>query len=183
MSRSIRRHPVVVPARRPRRGSAPPMSRSIRRHPASARLRGDAGQVGGIEVLPFGLLLFVSVTLLFVNVWGVIDAKLAVTSAAREAARAYSESDDENRARLAATARATETLTAYGRGGSRASINPPVLSSSFGRCARVTMTVSYQVPAIAIPFLGGLGRSRTVTSSFTEVVDPYRDRLAGIARC
>ena len=92
------------------------MSAALRKHRASVRLRGDTGQVGGIEVLPFGFLLFVSVTLLFVNVWGVIDTKLAVTSAAREAARAYSESDDENSARLAATARATETLTAYGRG-------------------------------------------------------------------
>ena len=159
------------------------MSAAVRQEPASRRFRGDAGQVGGIEVLPFGFLLFVSVTLLFVNVWGVIDAKLAVTSAAREAARAYSESDSEGTARLAATARATETLAAYGRGGSRASINPPVLSSSFGRCARVTITVSYEVPAIALPFLGGLGSSQLVTSSFTEIVDPYRDRLAGVARC
>ena len=160
------------------------MSAALRKHRASVRLRGDTGQVGGIEVLPFGFLLFVSVTLLFVNVWGVIDTKLAVTSAAREAARAYSESDDENSARLAATARATETLTAYGRGGDRAVIEPPVLSRlKFERCARVTITVSYQVPAIAIPFLGGLGGSQTVTSSFTEVVDPYRDRLVGVAQC
>ena len=151
--------------------------------PPLPRLRGDAGQVGGMEVLPFGFLLFVSVTLLFVNVWGVIDAKLAVTSAAREGARAYSESDDEAAARATSVASAEQTLAAYGRGGDRAFIDPPVLSSSFGRCARVTITVSYEVPAIAIPFLGGLGSSQLVTSSFTEVVDPYRDRLVGDARC
>ena len=158
------------------------MSAAVRKEPASRRLRGDAGQVGGIEVLPFGFLLFVSVTLLLVNVWGVIDTKLAVTSAAREAARAYSESDDERSARLAAVARATETLTAYGRSVDRASIDVPVLPQ-LERCARVTVTVSYEVPGIVIPFLGGLGGSRTVTSSFTELVDPYRDRLAGVARC
>ncbi len=158
------------------------MSRAVRRQPASARLRGDAGQVGGFEVLPFGFLLFVSVTLLFVNVWGVIDAKLAVTSAAREAARAYSESDNENSARLAAVARAAETLDAYGRGGDRASVDVPVLRQ-FGRCTRVTVTVGYEVPGIVVPFLGGLGGPRTVESSFTEVVDPYRDRLEGDARC
>lgn len=150
--------------------------------PVRERLRGDSGQVGGIEVLPFGFLLFVSITLLLVNVWGVVDAKLAVTSAAREAARAYSESDDEPSARLAAETRASETLAAYGRGGARASVNVPILGD-FRRCARVTVTVSYEVPAIAIPFLGGLGSSQQVTSSFTELVDPYRDRLAGETRC
>ena len=112
-----------------------------------------------------------------------IDAKLAVTSAAREAARAYSESDDEASARASAGARAEETLVAYGRGGERASIGPPVVSPLFERCARVTITVSYEVPAITIPFLGGLGGSQLVRSSFTEVVDPYRDRLTGVARC
>ncbi len=158
------------------------MSAAVGRGPVSRRLRGDAGQVGGFEVLPFGFLLFVSVTLMFVNVWGVIDTKLAVTSAAREAARAYSESDNENSARLAAVARATETLTAYGRSGDRASIDVPVLPQ-FERCTRVTVTVSYEVPGIVVPFLGGIGGPRTVASSFTEVVDPYRDRIAGVARC
>ena len=158
------------------------MSAAVGAGPAARRLRGDSGQVGGFEVLPFGFLLFVSATLLFVNVWGVIDAKLAVTSAAREAARAYSESDNENSARLAASARAVETLDAYGRSGDRASIDIPVLSQ-FERCTRVTVTVGYEVPGIVVPFLGGLGGSRTVESSFTEVVDPYRDRLEGDARC
>ncbi|MDE0606730.1 MAG: hypothetical protein OXH78_06215 [Acidimicrobiaceae bacterium] len=158
------------------------MTAAFRGPPARGRLRGVSGQVGGIEVLPFGFLLFVSVSLLFVNVWGVVDAKLAVTSAAREAARAYSESDDEPSARFAASARASETLAAYGRGGSRAVVNVPILSD-FRRCARVTITVSYEVPAIAVPFIGGFGSSQQVTSSFTELVDPYRDRLAGETRC
>lgn len=149
---------------------------------ASRRLRGEGGQVGGFEVLPFGFLLFVGATLLFVNVWGVIDTKLAVTSAAREAVRAYSESDDADGARAAAVSRATETLDAYGRSGDRATINVPAVSR-LERCARVTVTVSYEVPGIVVPFLGGLGGPRTVASSFTEVVDPYRDRLAGEARC
>ena len=47
-----------------------------------------------MEVLPFGFLMFVSVTLLLANAWAVIDAKLAVSAAAREAVRAYVESDD-----------------------------------------------------------------------------------------
>ncbi len=146
------------------------------------RLHSDKGQVGGIEVLPFGFLLFVSVALVIVNVWGVVDTKLAVTSAAREAARSYSESDDEQSARTNAVKRAADTLTAYGRSGTSASIEV-LVSSRFERCARVTVRVSYEVPAIAVPFIGGLGRSRTVTSSFTELVDPYRDRLSGAAQC
>lgn len=150
--------------------------------PDSFRLRGDAGQVGGFEVLPFGFLLFVGVTLLFVNVWAIIDTKLAVTSAAREAVRAYSESDDADSARRAAVSGATETLNAYGRSGDKAVITVP-RSSQFKRCARVSVTVSYEVPGIVVPFIGGLAGSRTVESSFSEVVDPYRDRLAGAARC
>ena len=38
----------------------------------SARCRGDAGQVGGIEALPFGLLVFVVGTLLIANAWAVV---------------------------------------------------------------------------------------------------------------
>ena len=41
------------------------------------RCAGDAGQVGGIEALPFGLLIFVVGTLLIANAWAVIDAKFA----------------------------------------------------------------------------------------------------------
>ena len=51
--------------------------------------RDDRGVVGGVEAIPFGLLLFVAGTLLVANAWAVIDAKMAATSAAREAARTY----------------------------------------------------------------------------------------------
>lgn len=146
------------------------------------RLRCDSGQVAGIEVLPFGFLLFVCVTLLFVNVWGVIDAKLAVTSAAREAARAYSESANASEAQRAATTRARETLGAYGRDAQSASIDVVALQP-FGRCARSKITVHYQVPAIRLPFIGGLDGPQRVESSFTEVVDPFRNHLAGAAKC
>jgi hypothetical protein len=52
------------------------------------RLRDEGGAVGGLEVLPFGLLIFVVGILLVVNAWAVVDAKLAAEAAAREAARA-----------------------------------------------------------------------------------------------
>ena len=55
---------------------------------------GERGAIGGIEVLPIGFLLFVVGLLLVVNVWSVIDAKLAAGAAAREAARTAVESSD-----------------------------------------------------------------------------------------
>ena len=87
--------------------------RPLRRRGALARRR---GQVGGIEVLPFGLLTFVVGTLLVANAWGVVDAKLAVTSAAREAVRAYVEAPDQASTALAvADAAAREAVAGHGR--------------------------------------------------------------------
>ena len=144
---------------------------------------GDRGQIGGIEVLPFGFLVFVSITLLVVNAWGVIDAKLAVTSAAREAIRVYVETNGRIAAANAAKQRARETLNAYGRGGRRATVGDPVIEGSYRRCGRVTITVSYDLAAIAVPFIGGFGSSQSVSSTFTEVIDPFRSGLAGTSRC
>ena len=150
------------------------------------RRRGDRGQVGGMEVLPFGFLTFVSMTLVLANAWGVIDAKLAVTAAAREAARAYAEADNPDAGAAAARRRAAETLDAYGRGGGRAAIGQPSVDGQFRRCGRVTVTVAYDLPVVAVPFVGGLGRLQPVASSFTEVIDPFRSGVTGRgheARC
>ena len=64
----------------------------------------ERGAIAGIEALSFGMLLFVAGTLFIANIWAVIDAKLAVTSAAREATRAFVEADDGASARVYATA-------------------------------------------------------------------------------
>lgn len=151
--------------------------------PCHRRARGDRGQVGGIEVLPFGFLVFVGATLLFVNVWGIIDAKFAVTAAAREAARAFVEADTEAAAVQAARRRGTETLRAYGRDGERSSVGSPTLDEPFSRCARVTITVTYRLPALTIPFIGGLGSLAPVEATHTEIVDPFRSGLAGATTC
>lgn len=147
------------------------------------RCLGDSGQVGGIEVLPFGFLVFVSVVLLLANVWGVIDAKMAVSGAAREAARAFVEHDDLRSASEASARRAGEALAAYGRNDGRASIAAPELSHGFRRCGRVSITVSYEVPAISLPFIGGLGALSDVSSTHSELIDPFRDGIAGAAQC
>ena len=153
------------------------MSASIR------RCCGDAGQVGGIEVLPLGFLIFVAVPLLLVNTWGVIDAKLATTSASREAVRTFVEAPNLAEAVANAELRGAETLAAYGRDGERAVVETPVLADGYVRCGRVTLTVTYQVPALDIPFLGGFGDVITVESTSTELIDPFRDGLPGVAMC
>ncbi|NCG38727.1 MAG: hypothetical protein GWP48_14565 [Actinobacteria bacterium] len=147
------------------------------------RCRGDSGQVGGIEVLPFGFLIFVAGTLLLANVWGVIDAKLATTSAAREGARAFVEGDDVYAAAAEAEFRAQESLAAYGRNDERATISAPTLPHGFTRCGRVTITVTYDVPALFVPFIGGFGDLAPVRSTYTELIDPFRDGLPGPALC
>lgn len=145
--------------------------------------REDRGQIGGMEVLPFGFFIFISITLFLVNVWGVVDAKLAVTSASREAARAVAEAESIGEGQAEASRRAQEALAAYGRDGERATVEAPSFPEGFVRCGRVTVAVSYRVPALSIPFIGGFGGVTTVRSTATEIVDPFRDGLAGEAVC
>lgn len=147
------------------------------------RARGDRGQIGGIEVLPFGFLVFISASLLFANAWAVIDAKFAVSAAAREAVRAYVESDSDDEARARAVRRAREALDAYGRGGDGVSIREPVLEAPFGRCVRVSVSVASEVPMIQIPFLGGFGPSAEVAATHSAVIDPFRSGVEGSGSC
>ncbi|HEX7095132.1 MAG TPA: hypothetical protein VF183_04575 [Acidimicrobiales bacterium] len=139
--------------------------------------RDERGQVAGIEVLPFGFLVLVAGTLLVVNAWAVVDAKFAVMAAAREAARAYVETVDAAAAHELARRRALEALEAHGRGDpARVSVDVTT-PEGHGRCRPVVVRISYRVPALTVPFVGGFGRSLTATATHTELVDPYRDGL------
>jgi hypothetical protein len=82
-----------------------------------------------------------------------------------------------------ALSRGEETMIAYGRNGERASVGEPVLAEPFGRRARVSIIVTYEVPVIAIPFIGGFGSLEPVESTHSEIVDPFRDGLEGVASC
>ena len=155
------------------------------------RHRGDdRGQVGGVEVLPFGLLLFVVGTLLVANAWAVIDAKLAVDAAARQAARHFVEADvpaarDFGGAEAAARRAGYEALAAHGRE-ERSTVELTGLESpdgqvGFTRCARATFTASYDVPVLSLPWIGGFGSGLDVTSRHSELIDPYRDAVPGSA--
>ena len=144
-------------------------------------LRREAGQVGGVEALIFGVLVFVLGTFLVANAWAVLDAKLAATSAAREAARRYVEAPSAAGAGPAARVAAEEALAGHGRPLERAEVE--LLSGTFARCDRVTFEVRYRVPLVAVPLLGERGSGFTVAARHSEVVDPYRSGLAGTAVC
>lgn len=146
-----------------------------------ARCSGDHGQVGGIEALPFGLLIFVLGSLLITNAWAVVDAKFATDAAARQAARTFVEGIDEDAAFEAAVTAGRAAIDGHGRDPDRAEIEP-VGSFGLARCERATFEAVYEVPALSIPLIGGFGAAPfTVRSTHSEVVDPFRSGLDGEA--
>jgi hypothetical protein len=145
------------------------------------RCHGDAGQVGGIEALPFGLLIFVVGSLLIANAWAVVDAKFATDAAARQAVRTFVESDDAARAVDDARSAGLDAVEAHGRDRARAIVEP-VGEATLARCARVTFEAVYEVPALSLPFIGGYGRAPfRVRSTHSELVDPFRSGVPGEA--
>jgi len=145
------------------------------------RASGDAGQVGGFEALPFGVLIFVVGVLLITNAWTVIDVKIAATAAAREGARAYVEAAGADEAEGNAIAAARSELTARGRDVARSTVQ--VIAGAFERCRLVTLEVSYDVPTLTLPFVGGWGDGAHVRARHAEIVDPYRNGPEGEADC
>jgi hypothetical protein len=148
------------------------------------RVGGDRGQVGGIEVLPFGVLIFVVGALLVTNAWGVVDAEIAADAAAREAVRAYVEAPDGTSAATDARRAAAATLTAHGRRADLLTISiRRAGDAAFERCVPVTVDVHYPVPAIVLPWIGGYGHAFDVRARHTERVDPFRSGLTGNGMC
>jgi hypothetical protein len=145
--------------------------------PARPGWRSERGAAGGFEALPLGLLAFVAGTLLLANAWGVLDGRIAASAAAREAARAFVESDAGSRdgAWAEAERAAEEAIAGHGRDPARMTVSSegPV---RFERCAPVTVVVGYRVPTISLPWIDGFGAGHlTVTARHHEVVDPFRD--------
>ena len=143
-------------------------------------VRPDEGQAG-VEALAFGMLLCVVVVLLVANAWAVVDANMAVSAAAREGARAAIAARPEADLAAGADAAARDTLKGYGRDAAAAVVKA---SGELVRCERVEVEVSYRVPSITLPWIGGFGRGFiTATGRSTEVVDPLRSGLPGEATC
>jgi hypothetical protein len=148
---------------------------------AAGRVREADGFVGGFEGLLFGLLLFVAGTLLIGYAWGVVDTKAATEEAARQAARTYVEASSATLAGPSARSAAATALAGYGRDPNRATVGVAV--GSFGRCERVTISVGYPAPLLALPFVGRVGSGQDVRADNSELVDPYRSGLPGTATC
>lgn len=144
------------------------------------RLHDESGQVGGIEALFFGVLIFVLGTLAVASAWGVVDAKQAVQSAAFEATRAFVEAPAGSDPYAAASAAARSSFAATGRDAARLQVN---MSGTLARCSRVVATVSYRVPLVSVPLIGGFGSGITDSARHSELVDPYRSGLPGQADC
>ena len=138
-----------------------------------------------MEVIPFGLLTFVVGALLVANAWAVIDAKMAVSAAAREATRAFVEAPagaDDQQALDGAQAAAESAIAGAGRDPAKLVLTP--LDAVFARCETVRFEASYRIPAIQVPWVGGFGAGFTATARHAEVVDPYRSGIpAAVNRC
>ncbi len=147
------------------------------------RGRGQSGQVAGLEAIVFGLLTFVVGVLLAANGWAVVDAKMAMSAAAREATRAYVEAPVGSDPMALADAAAREAVRGHGRDPDRMELR--AVESGFTRCQVVRFEASYRVRAVGLPFLGrGSGAGFTAAARHAEVVDPYRDGVpAATARC
>lgn len=143
-------------------------------------MRAEHGAVAGWEVLPFGLLVFVVGTLLVANAWGVVDAKMASTAAAREGARAFVEADDPTGAAGVARRAAWSALDGHGRNPGTATVR---VDGALRRCRKAIVEVVVPVRAVALPWVGGLGAGLTARSVHAEVVDPLRSGLRGEADC
>jgi hypothetical protein len=135
-------------------------------------VRDESGQVAGIEALPFALLTFVVGALVVANAWAVIDAKIAVSAAAREATRAFVEAPVDEDPLTVAEVAARSAVDGAGRDPDQLQLT--LLEGTFARCETVRFEASYQIPAIRVPWLGGIGAGFTATARHAEVVDPFR---------
>lgn len=155
----------------------------------------EDGVVAGLEGLAFGVLIFVFGLLLVMTAWNVIDTKIAVSAAAREAVRTFVEAPavDEpdtvaraDGAMARASIAAESALVQYGQdtrltevravGSGGAPARP-----MFDRCAEISIEVRQPVDFV-LPF-AGTRRLLVASATASEVVDPLRSGLVGEAAC
>jgi hypothetical protein len=146
-------------------------------------MRDEAGQVGGVEGVIFGVLVFVLGTLVVANAWALVDVKSATAAAAREATRAFVESSatSESAAFAEAEAVARDTIEGYGRDPDKLVVVAE--AASLRRCGRVTIRAEYPVPLVSLPVLGHAGHGFTATARHSELVDPFKAGLADRDAC
>jgi hypothetical protein len=142
--------------------------------------RSEDGQVGGLEALVFGLLLFVIGGLVLADAWGIIDAKMAAEGAAREAARSVVQAPPGSDVQVVATRAAADALREQRRDPARMTVS---VEGSVVRCHPVTTEVRYRAPMLELPIVGAIGSSFVVSASQELLVDPFRSGVEGTARC
>jgi hypothetical protein len=141
----------------------------------SRRVRvGREAGLGSVEVLPIGLLVMTAMTFVVMSAWSVVDAKMGVIGAARQAARVTVEQAD----RQAGQAAGIDAWAATGRS-AQLSL---AISGTIRRCGRVVATASVDLAPIPLGFFDDW-QPITVRSTHSEVVDPYRGTLDGVAEC
>lgn len=137
----------------------------------TAQATDERGAVGGLEMLPLGFLVFVVSSIMILNAWTAVDSWMAVSTASREGARVFVESDPDE-AWPAARVRIAEVMDGYGRG--ERLMAPSAPSVAFERCEVVTVRVGYDLAFINLPFVDGFGSLTTIEASHSERIDPYR---------
>lgn len=146
----------------------------------------EEGFVAGGEALALGLVVFVLGSLIVLSAWRLVDGKLAVETAAREAARAVVEAPvdvlvDPTATPPLADARARETMVAH-RGPDDApdatwTFLDTTVTGETARCAPVTATVTIEVDTVRLPLIGGGFGAVRLTGEHSERIEPYRSGL------
>ena len=145
------------------------------------RRQRESGQAGA-EILAFGFVLLIGMVLLVANVWAVIDAKLTVTAAAREGVRAMVEANADT-ADADAHRAVDAVITGANRQLDHVTFAAAIDGGTYERCARVTIRITAKVASIALPHIGGLRSPFRVSSTHSELVDPFRSGLEGVGTC
>lgn len=159
------------------------------------RASAEGGFVAGGEALALGVVVFVVGSLLVLSAWRLVDGKLAVETAAREAVRGFVEAPlgsvelDQSALQLAA-ARARATMVAH-RGPDDVPDATwefieavPVIRDGIARCAKISVIVTVRIDTVRLPLIGGGLGTVELTGSHTERIEPYRSGLpAGSVQC
>jgi Flp pilus assembly protein TadG len=148
--------------------------------------RDDRGFGGGTEAVPFGVLVFVMGTLLLVNLWAVIDTKMALNAAAREHVHAMAEATNPSTAEADGRTAAQGVIQAWGRDPNALAVEPiEYPDGSWKRCGRIEVTLRYDLPLINIPLIGATWGPTpfAVRATRTERVDPFRTSAEVIGEC
>ena len=133
------------------------------------------GVVAGTDVLLFGAIVLVALILLFAQLWRVYEAEAAARAGAREAARTYVESNGDDPRRAVSVG--TNALTRLGASDGSVTVSAP---AGFGRCQLVVAESVVVVPAVRLPFVGGV-LGHTAEARHVERIDPFRSGLEGAA--